>query len=68
MNKKYILMGLAVWAFVSCSHDEIKDVYRENTIDFRVAIDTRAEETTIFDDVRNDKCKIHPKTTYNGVW
>lgn len=46
MNKKYILMGLAVWAFVSCSHDEIKDVYRENTIDFRVAIDTRAEETT----------------------
>lgn len=47
MNKTYIMiMGAALLALAACSRDEVKEIGNEQLIDFRIAVDTRATETT----------------------
>ena len=47
MNKTYmIIMGAALLALAACSRDEVKETAKEQAIDFRIAVDTRAEATT----------------------
>ena len=46
MKKAFLVMGIALTAFASCSHDEIKEVRRGNAIDFRTPALTKATETT----------------------
>ena len=46
MKKSIILMGVAVMALASCAKDGVKEVNNGRAIDFRVATQTRATETT----------------------
>ena len=46
MKKTIILMGIAALAFASCTKDTVKEINNGRAIDFRVAADTRATETT----------------------
>ena len=46
MKKSIILMGIAAMAFASCAKDTIKETNNGRAIDFRVATQTRATETT----------------------
>lgn len=47
MNKTYIMiLGAALLALAACSRDEVKEIGNEQLIDFRIAVDTRATETT----------------------
>ena len=46
MKKTIILMGIAAMAFASCAKDTVKEVNNGHAIDFRVATQTRATETT----------------------
>lgn len=47
MNKTYIMiLGTALLALAACSRDEVKEIGNEPLIDFRIAVDTRATETT----------------------
>lgn len=46
MKSKLILMAMAAFALASCSKDESTEINKGNAIDFRVAMQTRAEETT----------------------
>lgn len=46
MKKAFLVMGIALTAFASCSHDEIKEVRRGDAIDFRTPALTKATETT----------------------
>ena len=46
MKKSIILMGIAALAFASCAKDTVKEVNNGRAIDFRVAAQTRATETT----------------------
>ena len=46
MKKIAILMGIAALAFASCAKDTVKEVNNGRAIDFRVAAQTRATETT----------------------
>ena len=46
MKKSIILMGIAAMAFASCAKDTVKEVNNGRAIDFRVATQTRATETT----------------------
>ena len=46
MKKTIILMGIAAMAFASCAKDTVKEVNNGHAIDFRVATQTRASETT----------------------
>ena len=46
MKKTIILVGIAVMAFASCAKDAVKEVNNGRAIDFRVATQTRASETT----------------------
>ena len=44
--KRFLLMGVAIIALLSCSKDIIKDVNTGAAIEFSVAAQTRAQETT----------------------
>ena len=46
MKKYVILMGIAAMVFASCAKDSVKEVNNGHAIDFRVATQTRATETT----------------------
>ena len=46
MKKTIILVGIAAVAFASCAKDAVKEVNNGRAIDFRVATQTRASETT----------------------
>ena len=46
MKKIFFLMGIAAIAFASCAKDTLKEVNNGRAIDFRVAAETRASETT----------------------
>lgn len=46
MKKIIILMGIAALAFASCAKDTVKETNGGRAIDFRVAAQTRATETT----------------------
>ena len=46
MKKTIVLMGIAAMAFASCAKDTIKETNNGRAIDFRVATQTRATETT----------------------
>ena len=46
MKKLVFLMGIAALAFASCAKDTVKEINNGLAIDFRVAADTRATETT----------------------
>ena len=46
MKKSIFLMGVAVMALASCAKDSVKEVNNGHAIDFRVATQTRATETT----------------------
>ena len=46
MKKIVILMGIAAMAFASCAKDTVKETNNGRAIDFRVAAQTRASETT----------------------
>lgn len=46
MKSKLILMAMAAFALASCSKDESTEINKGNAIDFRVAMQTRADETT----------------------
>ena len=46
MKKQILLMTAAVLTITSCSKDESTEVNNGQAIDFRVANDTRPQETT----------------------
>ena len=46
MKKTAFLMGIAALAFASCAKDTVKEISNGLAIDFRVATQTRATETT----------------------
>ena len=46
MKKIILLMGVAAIAFSSCNKDSVKEINNGHAIDFRVAAETRATETT----------------------
>ena len=47
MKKTFLLMGIAALAFASCAKDTVSEINYGRAIDFRVATQTRATETTV---------------------
>ena len=46
MKRIYILMGMVALTFASCTRDQVKEANNGHAIDFRVATQTKATETT----------------------
>lgn len=67
MKRTVILMGIAALAFASCAKDTVKEVNLGQAIDFRVATQTRAAETTTANLEKFDVTAISTDGTTEGT-